>query len=142
MTAEANWVRLGQLLIRQRVEMDPRYRNRRVFCGERDIEYRLVSDLERGARSNYEAQTVAEAERAYGLPVGTISRALAGGDLLLPAPNGSAPAPEPEPVNPKRAWLHAAIDQLDDIQMGILTPLVDSWINPVPPAAADQRQTA
>ena len=51
----AAWVRLGELLVRRRIELDPRYRNRRTFTSERGVEYRIVNDIELGRRDNYEA---------------------------------------------------------------------------------------
>lgn len=77
----AAWERLGALLVRRRVELDRRYRNRQLFATERGIEYRLVSDIERHRRQNFEETTIAVLEAAYDLAPGSIGRALAGGEL-------------------------------------------------------------
>jgi hypothetical protein len=78
--------RLGELLIRRRLDLDGRYRNRQVFADERGVEYRIVSDIERARRANFHAVTIAEIERAYELPPGAIGRFLDGGELeMLPA---------------------------------------------------------
>lgn len=88
------WQRLGELLIRRRLDLDPRYRNRQVFADERGAEYRIVSDIERGRRSNFHAATIANIERAYGLSSGAIARYVDGGELDEPRPR----APEPPPA--------------------------------------------
>lgn len=77
----AAWVRLGELLVRRRIELDPRYRNRRAFTSERAVEYRIVNDAELGKRDNYEPGTIAALEVAYALAPGSIGRALDGGEL-------------------------------------------------------------
>ena len=76
--------RLGELLIRRRLDLDPRFRNRQVFADERGVEYRIVSDIERGRRSNFHAVTIAALEHAYDLPSGAIGRYLDGGELEQP----------------------------------------------------------
>lgn len=75
------WRRLGELLVRRRIELDPRYSNRQVFTRERGINYRTVGDIERGARTNFDSTTIAAVEVAYGLAAGTVTATLAGGDL-------------------------------------------------------------
>jgi hypothetical protein len=102
------WERLGAALIRRRIELDSRYRNRRTFADERHADYRIVNDIELGRRDNYEPATVAALELAYDLPSGAIGRFLDSsgatglreeregrGGVLPPAPD---PAWHPEPV--------------------------------------------
>jgi hypothetical protein len=89
------WQRLGELLVRRRIELDTRYANRQKFTAERGVNYRTVSDIETGRRDNYEPRTFAELEVAYGLAPGSISRALAGGELDLPVPPSTPPACPP-----------------------------------------------
>jgi hypothetical protein len=77
-----DWIRLGEFLIRRRIDLDPRYRNRRIFVAERAPDrYRIVNAIELGRRDNYEPATIAALEAAYGLAPGAIDRALAGGEL-------------------------------------------------------------
>jgi hypothetical protein len=78
--------RLGQLLIRKRLDLDPRYRNRQVFADERGVEYRIVSDIETARRENFQAVTIAELEHAYALAPGAIGRFIDRGGELEPAP--------------------------------------------------------
>jgi hypothetical protein len=92
-----DWTRLGELLVRRRIELDPRYVNRQLFSNERGVHYRTVSDIERHRRDNYEAVTIAAIEVAYALTPGSIGRVLAGGEL---EPLPSAPAVELAPVVP------------------------------------------
>lgn len=75
------WERLGELLVRRRIELDSRYRNRRTFTSERAVEYRIVNDIELGRRDNYEPATLAGLEVAYELAAGAIERTLAGDGL-------------------------------------------------------------
>jgi hypothetical protein len=89
------WTRLGELLIRRRIELDPRYRNRRAFTAERAVEYRIVNDIELGNRTNYESATIAALEAAYAIPAGSIGRILAGGEIEIPAATPPPPGPAP-----------------------------------------------
>lgn len=83
----ADWKRLGELLVRRRIELDPRYSNRKLFARERGLNYRIVTDLEHGIRGNYEDGTITAAEVAYRVAPGSLRRALAGGGLeALPPP--------------------------------------------------------
>lgn len=79
-TADA-WSRLGDLLVRRRVELDPRYKNRRTFCAEREIEYKVISDIETAKRTNFSGRMLAHLEIAYAIAAGSIDTALRGGEL-------------------------------------------------------------
>lgn len=99
----ANWKRLGELLVRRRIELDPRYSNRQLFASERGLNYRTVSDIERGRRDNYEDATVTSVEVAYGVAAGSVARALGGGELEpLAAPQAARTAASPPRV--PAAW--------------------------------------
>lgn len=126
-----DWQRLGELLIRRRLDLDPRYRNRQVFAAERGVEYRIVSDFERHRRSNYHAVTIAEIERAYDLPPGSVGRVLAGGDLE-PAPDAPrrASGPTEEPADP------GVINLARQYGIDASNP-DDPWIRPVRQEIAD-----
>lgn len=113
------WKRLGDLLMRRRVEIDPRYRNRRVFVAERGMDYRMVNTVERGQRSNYEPQTIAAFEEAYQLAPGAIARTLNGADLepLPPARSAREAAAPPSPLSDVdeaelRPYLQAVLDEI------------------------------
>jgi len=90
----ADWPRLGDLLIRRRIEIDPRYRVRRTFADERGMDYRVVFDLEKHRRTNFEPTTLAAAEQAYRLTPGSIGQALAGGELTPAESPETLPAGE------------------------------------------------
>ncbi|MFF4989669.1 hypothetical protein ACFY19_20920 [Streptosporangium saharense] len=70
------WAQLGALLKARRVEIDTRYRNRSLFCRERQLHYRVVGDLEGARRTNFTADLLRAAEVAYGLARGAITTAL------------------------------------------------------------------
>jgi len=98
--------------VRRRIELDPRYSNRQLFASERGLNYRTVSDIERGRRDNYEDATVTAVEVAYAVTAGSVARALGGGGLEpLPAP-GAARTAAPRPPAPA-AW--DADDPRDDV---------------------------
>lgn len=92
--APASWKRLGELLIRRRVELDPRYQNRSTFCAERGLDYRLAYDIEEARRTNFRSTTLAGVAAAYAVTPDSLSGVLhdprAG---LEPTPAPSRPAP-------------------------------------------------
>lgn len=98
------WERLGEMLVRRRVELDPRYRNRRTFAGDRDSRlYRLFSDIELGKRASYKPATLAAVEKAYELEPGAIGQFLSGGGLEpleagRSGPAGASPAEAPQVI--------------------------------------------
>ena len=77
----AAWQRLGRLLKNRRLQIDPDYSNLTRFCRDRNIDYRLAWDIEKGARTNYREVTLAGVEAAYQLDPGSIASALGGGEL-------------------------------------------------------------
>ena len=85
--------RLGDLLIRRRVELDPRFRNRAEFQRATGIDYRLIQDLETGAmnRQKYAPSTIALFEHAYRWEPGSFMRVLAGGDPVTLTRRPSSP---------------------------------------------------
>jgi hypothetical protein len=83
MTLDKSWQRLAEKLIERRVAIDPRYSNRRLFCDERGIDYRTVSDLERARRDNYGRPMLAKVEVAYKWAAGSVRQILEGGDPTL-----------------------------------------------------------
>jgi len=91
------WQRLGAMLIRRRIELDPRYHNRTLFAVERGVDARVVFDIEKHRRGNFELKTIMGLERAYGLRPGSVGTALAGGELT------AAPQPAPPAIAPESA---------------------------------------
>jgi hypothetical protein len=122
------WKRVGDQLVERRVQLDPRYRVRRVFAREtcsgtsEDSWYRQITDLESGARDNYTRSTVAAAEAAYQLRPGSIRRLLDEGLDLEPA------AP------PTRGGLPDVPSRYDDPVLQHL------WETPDPTLTDDQRR--
>ncbi|MBF8186366.1 hypothetical protein ITP53_11510 [Nonomuraea sp. K274] len=70
------WIRLGELLTARRVEIDPRYTNKRLFAGERGVNYRVISDIEAARRDNFGAPMLRAIEVAYRLERGAIAEAI------------------------------------------------------------------
>jgi hypothetical protein len=129
------WKAVGDLLIRRRSELDPRYRNRRLFTGERGVEYRMVNAIERGERSNYEPGTLSALEVAYELPAGAIMRAVAAHGQVESLTAGPEPVPRERTLTP----LHAGVDEtllaghLAEVQGALLDAIARTG-SPDPPA--------
>ncbi|NRQ38546.1 hypothetical protein HII36_42995 [Nonomuraea sp. NN258] len=77
-TQREAWQRLGTLLRARRAEIDPRYKNRALFCEERGMTPRVISDLEGARRRNFEPETLRLIEIAYELAPGAITDATKG----------------------------------------------------------------
>jgi len=110
------WVRLGEMLVRRRIALDPRYRNRRTFTAERAPRlYRIINDMELGKRGKFEPATKAAIEAAYDLAPGAIDRAAAGGELVPPArPLVPAAVPDaPEVIDLMEKMVYARADPLE-----------------------------
>ncbi|WP_143220585.1 hypothetical protein [Actinomadura sp. CNU-125] len=76
-SADPSWRRIAALLVSRRIDLDPRYRNRRVFCREKKIEYRVISDIEGARRTNFSTPMITAIEVAYEVAEGSIKAALA-----------------------------------------------------------------
>jgi hypothetical protein len=90
------WKRVGPLLAARRVQISPRYANRRAFAAETGVNWRTLHDAEHAKRANFKAETLRQFESAYRLASGSLDRALAGGELE-PAPASGPPPVFPEP---------------------------------------------
>ena len=78
------WTRLGQLLVERRIDLNPRYKNRRTFCEERGVDYKVVSDIETTKRTNFGRDTIAHLEVGYEVKAGGIQAVLDGAEVLPP----------------------------------------------------------
>ena len=122
----AAWERLGEMLVRRRLELDPRYRNRQTFSRERGPRlYRVFSDVELGKRSSYKPSTLAEIEAAYQLEPGSIGRFLDGGDLEAPEAGGSEPAAASSAEAPQIICVLATIGRNTATEVAEITVLAD-----------------
>ena len=122
----AAWERLGEMLVRRRLELDPRYRNRQTFARERGPRlYRVFSDVELGKRTSYKPATLAEIEAAYQLEPGSIGRFLGGGDLDPPQSGGSGPAAASSDEAPQIICVLATIGRNTATEIAEITVLAD-----------------
>jgi hypothetical protein len=129
--------RLGDLLVRRRIELNPAWRSRKAFAAEHQLQYRIINDLENGIRFNFEPATIAAAESAYKLAPGSLRHTLAGGQLEeTPSARGLTAAPEPEVTELEartRDMLAAAVrDTMTEIRAEIdaaleKNPAADGW---------------
>lgn len=93
------WERLGELLLERRLELGAP--KRAPFAEENGFKNdRVLFDLEKGRRANYDSATLRHVERAYGWEAGSIRRVLAGG---RPTAAWSLDTPHPGPRQPDRA---------------------------------------
>ncbi|MGI5414297.1 hypothetical protein [Actinomadura luteofluorescens] len=75
------WQNLAGLLKTRRVQLDVRYKNRRAFCDAKNLDYRVVSDIEGARRDNFSGPMLTALEVAYEIADGGIEQALADPDL-------------------------------------------------------------
>jgi hypothetical protein len=89
------WERLGDELMQRRV-VGLHYRTRSAFCDARQINHRLVFDMEEHKRTNFGRATLLDFARAYKVTADSIEATLHGGHLepLPSVPARAAPAPE------------------------------------------------
>lgn len=88
------WKRLGRLLADRRIQVGARYRNKNLFAEERQINRRMLWQVESGERDTYRPDTIRAIESAYELVPGSLARTLAGGAL---EPSGEARSGPPRP---------------------------------------------
>ncbi|MEO3856097.1 hypothetical protein [Acrocarpospora sp. B8E8] len=79
------WAELGPLLAARRVQIDARYRVRKVFAAEVSVHSGVLRDIEIGARDNFSPATLSAVEGAYQLQAGSIRKFLDGKTDELPA---------------------------------------------------------
>lgn len=113
-SAEA-WQRVGRMLKQRRVQLNQRYRIRRIFAQERGISDKTAQEIENAPnyRTSFSAELVAAIETAYGIAAGSVDKALADPEMtkfadrdipaLAVAPNvqlGREGDPDPRDVIP------------------------------------------
>lgn len=92
---QSAWKRAGRMLAARRVQISPRYANRRTFAAETGMNWRTLHDVELAKRDNFRPETLRAFETAYRLAPGSLARTLEGGELEpLPVPR-IAPVPAP-----------------------------------------------
>ncbi|MEV0619534.1 hypothetical protein AB0I81_39890 [Nonomuraea sp. NPDC050404] len=75
------WRQLGKLLTARRAEIDPRYVNRKKFCEERRVTYKVIQDIEGARRTNFSPEMLAALEAAYDLEPDAITEATEAGPV-------------------------------------------------------------
>lgn len=88
----ARWATLGELLIRRRVELSPRYHKRTVFARESRFPYKLICEFEQHTRRNFGPATIIAIEQVYKLEPGFIRRYLNRSGDADDEPNGERAA--------------------------------------------------
>jgi transcriptional regulator with XRE-family HTH domain len=81
----ADWPRLGRYVVARRVELG--HRQRPEFAEALGISVRVLGDIERGRRGNYDPATIAALENVLGWETGSAERVVRGGEpALRPSP--------------------------------------------------------
>jgi hypothetical protein len=124
-SSDAQWERLGELLLQRRAQLDPRYGRRTRFADERHLDYRIAYEVEKARRHNFGDGTLAAIEAAYELAPGSIMRTVAGGPLE-PRPGAghegatghdrlrAVAGPEP-PIEPAPASVPVSFDMVTQL---------------------------
>ncbi|GAB1642574.1 hypothetical protein [Krasilnikovia sp. MM14-A1259] len=76
----SEWERLGAHVVARRVAMG--YRARGDLASAVGISARVLFDIEKGRRTNYDAVTIAALEKALGWETGSVARVVAGGEPI------------------------------------------------------------
>jgi len=124
----AGWQNLGQLLIRRRVQINPRYSNRSEFCRSTGLDPRVVADIEKARRTNFSQPIIAALEHAYQLPPGWIHQATQDPNTELPPLPGATTGPSGQRHAPEPFWRHPPADLPDDIIWeGLPSEAMQAW---------------
>lgn len=88
-----DWSRLGEYVVHRRVQL--KLLTREALATRSGISTRVLGDIEKGRRDNYDPVTLAALEQALNWETGTVRRVLAGGeptelDDAQPAGNADA----------------------------------------------------
>jgi hypothetical protein len=76
-----DWERLGRYVVARRTELG--FRNRGEFATAVQVSARLISDIEKGRRTNFDQVTLSAVEAALGWETGSIQDVVDGGDPRL-----------------------------------------------------------
>lgn len=143
---EAAWRRLGELLQLRRAELG--YPRRPAFTREREINIRLVTDIENAYRPNtFLTPTLREIARGYAVTYDSMVAVLLGhDDGLVPAPPEAPwqpPIAEPGRRDADRAYADRIYERLLDLAgRGIRNPPGDQLFAPGSPDAKTWDGTA
>lgn len=115
-----DWQRLAQAVIDRRVELG--YRTRESFAEGTGLSSRLLGDLERARRDNFDHVTLARLEQALQWKAGT-ARA-----ILTAKPERDDDDPDPDPLDAKLARLETAALTLNPADLRRLNANVQTLI--------------
>src|SRR5688500_10170750 len=91
-----DWQRLGEYVVARRVERG--FRTRGDLASAVQVSSRLLGDIEKGRRGNFDPVTIAALEAALGWETGSVRRIVEGGEPQLrpPAPSTTGERPPDE----------------------------------------------
>lgn len=103
-----DWERLGRYVVARRTEL--RFRSRTDFAAAVQLSARLLADIEKGRRSNFDPVTLAAVEAALGWETGSVGEVLGGGEPRVR--HGATAHPSPLPPGPSADRLKV-VDEID-----------------------------
>lgn len=112
-----DWERLGEYVVQRRVERG--FNTRGELAAAVQVSSRLLGDIEKGRRGNYDPVTIARLESALGWTSGSVRRIVEGGEPTLratplPPTNG---AQQPDEIELIYRSSMTARQKLDAIRM-------------------------
>lgn len=116
-----DWGRLGQHVVARRTELG--FRNRADFAAAVQVSSRLISDIEKGRRTNFDQVTLSALEAALGWETGSVQQVVEGGEpRLRPGATATVSATMPGLRGSVAAHAHIAgsgvsTDDIDDIDL-------------------------
>ena len=116
-----DWQRLAQAIIDRRVELG--YRTREAFASDTGLSSRLLGDLERAQRDNFDPVTLTRLERALKWPAGAVREVLAGArimdGILLYGAIPDNPEVLRQAVAAQRAWQDEELPEREVVPIGV-----------------------
>jgi len=112
-----DWERLGQYVVRRRVECG--FKTRGDLAAAVQVSSRVLGDIEKGRRGNYDPVTIAGLESALDWESGSVRRIVEGGepDVRASAPSAAGEAPPDEIELIYRSHSMTARQKLEAIRM-------------------------
>ena len=125
-TAGSDWDHLGEALTERRVQIEPRYKNLRLFARETGLNWRLLFDIEHHKRETFEPETLMAIASAYRVTYRSVRDFRAGGELE-PLPSAPAEVTEGDPAPVFSLKDVSAISTLV-ARVASLTPVVEAQV--------------
>lgn len=135
---DLDWERLAQYVISGRVRLGHRVRG--AFAGVVGISERILGDIEKARRSNYDPTTLAQLEQALGWRTGSLDSVLRGGEPVVLLDQADRPAGDRAVVLQVIAILQT--DFRPETKLTMIQDVIDRDFVPEPAAGASEERLA